>query len=129
MTIEDRLTRMIVDRYGSIAEFSKVIGIPRGTMTSILRRGIGNANVVNIIKIGEGLGISVDGLARGEIIPAKKSESHDINDLMVEISKRILDDETLTLFGNPISDGEREALVSSINAILALANAKNIHDS
>lgn len=68
MTIEKELKELILQRYGSILEFTKKINIPYSTIDSIFKRGVLNSNIANIIKISEALNISVDGLAEGKII-------------------------------------------------------------
>lgn len=70
MTIEDKLKELILSQYKSIRQFSIAVGIPYGTVVSILKRGIVNASIGNIITICKHFGISVDGLANGKIISA-----------------------------------------------------------
>lgn len=51
MTVEDRLKDLIIKQYGTMKNFTDAIGIPNSTFANILRRGVGNANVLTIIKI------------------------------------------------------------------------------
>ena len=51
MNTEEKLKDLILSRYNSIREFTISIDMPYTTMDSIFRRGIGNSNVTNIIKI------------------------------------------------------------------------------
>lgn len=67
MTIENSLKNLILERYGSIREFSIKSTIPYTTIDSILKRGIGNSSVNNVIKICKFLNLSVDALADGEL--------------------------------------------------------------
>lgn len=67
MTIENQLKEKILAEYGSIREFAAKVKLPYSTIDSILKRGICNASIKNIIKICECLGISVDSLANGKI--------------------------------------------------------------
>lgn len=80
MTIETELKNLILNRYGSILEFTNKINIPYSTLDSIFKRGILNSNIANIIKVSSELNISVDALANGEIISLenKKNMSSDI---------------------------------------------------
>lgn len=68
MTIEERLKDLILSKYKSIREFTNTIQIPYSTLDTILKRGIRNSNVDNVIKICESLNISADALANGDII-------------------------------------------------------------
>lgn len=72
MTIEDELKSLLLTRYKSLREFCLTIDLPYSTVTSILKRGIPNANVSNIIKICNHFNISADGLANGKFIPITK---------------------------------------------------------
>ncbi len=60
--IEDELKKIIIDKYGSVRQFAQKIDIPYTTLDTILKRGIDNSNVVNIIKICKELKISSDKL-------------------------------------------------------------------
>lgn len=68
MLIEEKLKLLILERYHSIREFSFKIDMPYTTLDSIFKRGINNSSLTNVIKLCNGLGISVDGLAKGKII-------------------------------------------------------------
>ncbi len=68
MTIEEQLKHLILAQYKSIRAFSKAVGLPNPTVESILKRGLENASVGNVIKICKFLRISADGLSDGEII-------------------------------------------------------------
>lgn len=59
---EDKLKNLIIEKYGSIRQFSFKIDIPYTTVDSILKRGIDNSNVGNVIKICKALNISIDTL-------------------------------------------------------------------
>ena len=75
MTIEDELKCLILERYKSLREFALEAEVPYTTVDSMLKRGIMNASIGKVIKICRHLGISVDGLAEGEIVPYEKSDS------------------------------------------------------
>lgn len=68
MTIEETLKQMVLDRYGSVREFSIKNNIPYSTITSIFKRGISNAGINTIIKVCDALSISTDELALGRIV-------------------------------------------------------------
>ena len=87
MNIEERLKTLIVERYGNMLNFSNKIGMANSTLATIMKKGIHNANVSNIIKICKELGISADALANDEIIPT--SANHD--DLIFTYAKKLME--------------------------------------
>ncbi len=60
--LEEKIKEMIIEKYDSVKQFSIKINIPYTTVDSILKRGIGNSHVENIIKICNSLNISIDDL-------------------------------------------------------------------
>ena len=67
MTIEQKLKELIKEQYGSVSEICRQVGMPVTTLDTILKRGIANSNITNIIKITNALNISADALAEGRI--------------------------------------------------------------
>lgn len=116
MNIEDRLKSLILERYGSVREFTMSINMPYSTFDTILKRGIQNATVSNIIKICEALNISADALAKGEIVRVSKvspslERSQDVSEILKNTRELLLNYEGLMFNGKP-ADAE------SINSIL-----------
>lgn len=70
--MEATLKEMIIKRYGSLKKFCEKIDMPWTTLDSILKRGISNSNITNVIKISKELGIDTESLASGII---RKSSS------------------------------------------------------
>lgn len=60
--LEDRLKELIIEKYGSVRQFAFKIDIPYTTVDSILKRGLDNSNVGNVIKMCKALDISIDTL-------------------------------------------------------------------
>ena len=60
--VEDKLKKMIIEKFGSVKQFAVQIDIPYTTVDTILKRGIDNSNVTNVTKMCKGLNISVDKL-------------------------------------------------------------------
>lgn len=58
--IEEELKKMILEKYGSLRSFAIKIDMPHTTIDSILKRGIENSNVSNVIRICKALDISSD---------------------------------------------------------------------
>lgn len=55
----EKLKNIILNRYNSVREFSKVVDIPSTTLTSALDKGIGGMAIDRIIKICEALNIDI----------------------------------------------------------------------
>ena len=64
---ELELKKLIIDKYGSLKKFCEIIDMPWTTLDSILKRGIANANITNVMKITKELGIDTESLASGLI--------------------------------------------------------------
>ena len=80
MTIEESLKNLILERYGNISNFCKKIDMANSTFATIMKNGVHNANVNNIIKICKALNISADELANDNIVPVR-------NDIVLEYAK------------------------------------------
>lgn len=72
--IENKIKEIIVTRYGSVSHFCKKVNLPYTTVDSILKRGIANSNVLNVIKICDELNLSIDGLRHGIIKPVENEK-------------------------------------------------------
>lgn len=64
---EIRLKEIIIERYGSLKKFCEKIDMPWTTLDSILKRGVANSNITNVMKITRELGIDTESLATGFI--------------------------------------------------------------
>lgn len=73
--LESKLKDMIKEEYGSLKKFSDKIGMPWTTIDSILKRGIPNSNITNVLKITKELGIDAEKLVEGEIVRPQKPSS------------------------------------------------------
>lgn len=65
---EIRLKEIIIEKYGSLKKFCETIDMPWTTLDSILKRGIANSNITNVLKITKELGLDTESLANGKII-------------------------------------------------------------
>lgn len=80
--LEENLRNLIINKYGSIRQFAFNIKIPYTTVDSILKRGIDNSNVGNVIKICKALNISIDNLIDSkEIISTLSFDNASIIDI------------------------------------------------
>lgn len=72
--LESQLKNLITERYGSLKKFTELIGMPWTTLDSILKRGVANSNITNVLKITHELGIDAEALVEGRIV--KNSPKH-----------------------------------------------------
>lgn len=63
--LEDKLKKRIINEYGSLKAFTDKIDMPWTTLDSILKRGVGKANITNILKITAELNLDAESLADG----------------------------------------------------------------
>ena len=106
MTTEEKLKELILSRYQSIREFTIAIDIAYSTFDTIMKRGIRNANVSNVIKICNALHISADALADGEIATVT-FVSNEINTAPLQFENVIKEFKTYLLSHNITMDGKR----------------------
>lgn len=66
--LEEKLKNVIIEKYGSVRQFAMKIDVPYTTVDSILKRGIDNSNVGNVIKMCKALNISIDNLIENKDI-------------------------------------------------------------
>lgn len=124
MSIEESLKQLILDRYGSVREFTTQAHIPYTTLATIFKRGIQNAKALNVITICSALHISADALAEGKIVTVYKSvPQHTVNveEIFEETKNRLLSAETLLLDGEPIDLDMVDSLIDDIDVIIGRA--------
>ena len=132
MTTEERIKDLILKRYNSIREFSILTDIPYTTLDSILKRGIGNSSVTNVIKICKALGISADALADGEIIPKTRFDNvnknvtnlRDVKEILSDTKDALIHSGELTLDGDPIGKAGIESIIDAIDVGVEIAKRK-----
>lgn len=71
---EIRIKEMIIKRYGSLKKFCEVIHMPWTTLDSILKRGIANSNITNVMKITKELKIDTESLASGILLDSTETD-------------------------------------------------------
>ena len=77
--LEASLKELIIERYGSLKRFCDIIGMPLTTLDSILKRGVANSNISNVLKITKELCIDTEKLVDGEIVHTSRIDK--LNDL------------------------------------------------
>lgn len=119
MTIEEKLKEYILVKYKSIREFTLGAGIPYSTVDAILKRGVMNASIGNILKICSALNISADELANGNIVPVEnKSEKIDVEKILIDY--KLNDRIVLELDGLEMSDDELLLLSDSMEVSIGI---------
>ncbi len=103
MTVEENVKKMILNQYSTVREFAKEANIPYGTICGILRRGFGNSNVENVLKICKALNISADELGEGRIVSITKS----ITSQSIELDGMIQDFKIKIQNYNLIANGKK----------------------
>ena len=105
--MENKVKNLIISRYGTLSNFCEKIDLPYSTVDSILKRGFVKANVLNVIKICDELGISIDSLKQGIIKPIE--------------TKRITRDDVIFQFkslldkDDNLSEQQKQHLINTLN--------------
>lgn len=119
MTIEEELKAYILERYKSIREFARLAGLSHSTIDSILRRGIANSSVSNVIKICKRLNISADELGDGRITPLHTVKADpgfiEIVDILADIKSKLINNDGLTIDGKPADQESINTIVNAMN--------------
>ena len=118
MTIEEKLKDYILTRHKSLREFTHAVDIPYTTMDSILRRGIGNSSVNNVIKICKALHISADALANGEIVSKYEKSPEtltDVRDIVNDAKAMLAHADHLVIDGREIDIEYAEPIIDALN--------------
>lgn len=120
MPVERRLKNLIIERYGTMKDFTPHTGLSYSTVDTILRRGVKNASVTNVIAICRALNISADELANGRIVPVEKKDfgsqrKADVNEMIDFVKLNIDSYDYLTLDGKTMTQDELEMLIDGIS--------------
>ena len=66
--MENKIKELIIEKYGSVKRFAEKVNVPYTTIDTILKRGLLNSNVLNVIKICNELNIDVNELANSKVV-------------------------------------------------------------
>ncbi len=129
MTIEEKLKSYILTKHKSIREFVKCAGLPYSTVDGILKRGIANSSIGNVLKICKALQISADELANGMIVPmSNKASRHafftEIPEMLEYMRNHADEYIDLTVDGQPLNQVEWETMLNSLT--LSVSFVRNI---
>lgn len=130
MKIEEKLKSLILERYGSVSEFTKQIGMANSTFATIMKNGVHKANVSNIIKICKALDISADELANDRIVPnGKRLQSQqpmtDIDEIVAFTKMNILTYDNLTLNGEPMTNEDKQTMMDALELCIEFIKRKH----
>ena len=116
MSIEEKLREYILSNYKSIREFVKVAGLPYTTMDGILKRGIANASIGNVLKICKALQISADELANERIVPLSLDDSQNERDIesLIKFKRQNINECNLTLDQRKLTPDEYTFLLDGM---------------
>ena len=112
MSIEEIIRTLILQRYGTLRAFTKEIGMAQSTFATIMRRGIHNASIDNVLKICNALQISADALAEDKIVSLNNNsvvQKVGITDIPEQISfvrKNMSLYDDFTIDDQPLSEDE-----------------------
>lgn len=113
MTTEEKVKNMIIERYGTVKDFSEKIGVKYTTVINILRRGFANAGVNNVLKICKELNISADALTEDRIEKPKDTYITDKDILLTLEKKDIVVDNT------QLSEEQKKRLLKYLKFLLS----------
>lgn len=124
MSIEEKLKKYILTKHKSIREFVKCADLPYSTVDGILKRGIANSSIGNVLKICKALQISADELANGKIVPVNTKASRHVFFTevpeMLEYMRNHPDEYSdLTVDGQPLSQSEWDTLHNSLTLVVS----------
>ena len=131
MNREELLRSLMISKYGSVKEFSRIVDIKYTTIMTMLKNGIGNAGVDNVLAICEKLNISPE-ILKGDLniseveskiignvfnmndLNKKRAEKF-TNDLLAEQNGKAIRSGRATAAGAPIDgdyqDAQQEIIV------------------
>lgn len=133
MTIEEKLRELILSRYKSLRDFVQHADMSYSTVDSILRRGIANSSLTNILKLCKALNISADELANNMIVTNSEVKDYklsaDIGELVKIAKMNVQEYESLTLDGKLITQEELEVILDAIDIGIEIVRRKKRRDS
>lgn len=124
MSTEDKLKEYILEKYKSLREFVMIADMSYSTVDSILKRGIDNSSISNVMKICKVLDLSVDELAEGRLTPIKRDyyvqdvgivETEDISQILENTKKRLTHYTNLTLDGKKVDRNTVSTIIQAID--------------
>ena len=113
MTIEEKLKEYILTKYKSVREFVNIAtDMPYSTVDGILKRGIANSTIGNVLKICKALDISADELGNGKIVPAEQVRKKQ-NDIDIDDQIKLASEKGVSLDGIILSASELQTIMDA----------------
>lgn len=132
MSVEEKLKQLILDRYKSVREFTQRINMSYSTLDSILKRGVANSSINNVVKICRALDISADALADGKIIDIYTYTNNNLCPISIELTEisqnlrnQAVHNPRTTIDGVETDPEILTSLISAIESVINGANVKN----
>ena len=123
--VEEKLKNLILSRYPSVADFAEACGVKYTTVLSILNRGAGNANILNVIAICHTLGISTEDLAKGKIVfTSHIKEGLTALEDMTSAAGFLLNENMVSFQGIQLSETETQYLLDTIELTMGILERK-----
>ena len=123
MTTEEKLKEKILEEYKTLKNFVDHTTLKYSTVDSILKRGIMNSNVQNIIEICKVLNISTDELAKGNIVEVTEEKPN--IEVTAEVKRlRRLAAYAMALNGHKLSEEEKNELFDNFDLVVNMMEKK-----
>ena len=121
MTVEEQLKALIIERYSSLRKFSEATDLSYTTLDSILKRGVLNSNLRNVMAICNELGISLDSLSNGVIAPAgADSKNMDLEDRALRYESDLMTSEHVYLDSVELNGMEIQIASGSMDSAIRM---------
>ena len=130
MTIEEKLKDYILMRYKSLREFVMQTNVlPYTTVDGILKRGIANSSIGNVLKLCKALNISADELANNRIVPADQKMYDrviikELPEIIDYMRRNIQEFQQIKIDGQEVSTEEIEMFFDSIEVTTEIIRRK-----
>lgn len=108
MTIEKTIKCLILAKFGSVKEFANEIELPYTTVSGILKRGLLNSNMENVLKICDKLNIDADSLIDG-YVKIKSPDSDNVSSHFAYLNF-LLENDCANYDGQLLDERDREYL-------------------
>ena len=125
MGIEEALKERILKNYGNVQAFCDAYGLKYTTIVTMLKRGVHNANIDNVIAMCNALNISADALAENRIEERDKpaAAENDLAAILENLIIRVQTDTAMTFDGLPVTKWEVGTTKKSIEFMLSVMRA------
>lgn len=114
MTVEERLREYIISRFGTVKDFASKCGLPYGTVITILRRGIANSTLNNVLVMCKALGISADELSNGRIVLLSDAEQPSDSGDIVSAVRTLIATGNYSIGGKPLTSEDTETIINAL---------------